>query len=65
LHCQTYAAFTLSEYLDPRFHAPDNNAGFYAETIAYNEMQYAQRRFKEEMLSAAGCKDGKYRYFWR
>jgi len=65
LHCQIYTAFTFSEDFDPRIQSPDNNAGFYAETSATNEIQEAQRRFKEEMLSAAGSKAGKYIYFWR
>jgi hypothetical protein len=65
LHCQTYAAFTFSEDSERGFNSPDNNAGFYAETAATNEIQDTQRRFKNEMLSAAGCKTGEYIYFGR
>ena len=38
LHCQIYTAITFSEDLDTRFHAPHNNAGFYTETAASNEI---------------------------
>jgi len=63
LHFQTYIACIFSEDFEPGLNSPDNNVGFYAETTATNKIHDAQRRFNNEILSAAACKNGEYKYF--